>query len=152
MIQTTLIPAVLFYLASSAHAAESTATVAAAPPGSLLQVSMGLMVVLGLMAAAAWMLKRLGVAKSSTATAIRIVGGVSVGNRERVMVVEVADQWIVVGVASGQVNALITMKRPESLPADPVNATTATKAGIDTGPKNFSTWLKQTIEKRYGGA
>ncbi|HAN55494.1 MAG TPA: flagellar assembly protein FliO, partial [Betaproteobacteria bacterium] len=69
--------------------------------------------------------------------AVRVVGGVSVGGRERVLIVEVADQWIVVGVAPGRVNALATMPRQEN---DVL--TTAPAA------QNFSSWLKQTMEKR----
>jgi flagellar protein FliO/FliZ len=113
---------------------------AAASAGGLLQVLLGLVVVLGLMAGAAWLLKRLGVAKSAAGAPVRIVGGVSVSNREKIMVVEVGDQWIVVGVAPGRVSALSTMPRQEIAPAG------------DAAPitNNFSAWLKQTIEKRNG--
>lgn len=129
-------------MAAAANAAETVPTTSSS---SLLQVLVGLVVVLGLMAAAAWTLKRFGAAKSAGGTTVRIVGGVSVGNRERVLVVEVADQWIVVGVAPGRVNALATMARGEAVPAGTVNP--------DANPaKNFSAWLKQTIEKRNGNA
>ena len=141
---STVVTTALLGCAGAANAAE------AVPPtssGSLLQVLMGLVVVLGLMAAAAWTLKRFGAAKSAGGTTVRIVGGVSVGNRERVLVVEVADQWIVVGVAPGRVNALATMARGDAIPA----ATGA--ASMEANPaKNFSSWLKQTIDKRNGNA
>ena len=104
----------------------------------LFKVLFGLVVVLAAMAGSAWMLKRFGVAKAGGNGAVRIVGGVSVGHRERVLVVEVADQWIVVGVAPGSVNSLATMPRQEqalAVEAPPVTA-------------NFAAWLKQTIEKR----
>ena len=102
-----------------------------------MQVTLGLLVVLGLMAAAAWVLRRFNTAKGNNAAQIKIIGGVSVGNRERVMVVEIADQWIVVGVAPGRVNALATMAKQE------------TTIVTDAAPsKNFSSWLAQTIEKR----
>ncbi len=117
------------------HAAEQ-----AASAGSLLQVSLGLIVVLGLMAGTAWLLKRFGVATAGANNVVKVVGGVSVGNRERVIVVEVADQWIVVGVAPGQVNALSSMPRQD---------VAATPEGT-AGTKNFAAWLKQTIDKRNG--
>jgi flagellar protein FliO/FliZ len=113
-------------------------TVASA--GSLFQVLLGLIIVLGLMAGAAWLLKRFSAARPSTGSMIKIVGGVSVGSRERVLVVEVADQWIVVGVAPGRVNSLATMARQEIAPA---------AAGATNAP-NFASWLKQTIDKRNG--
>jgi flagellar protein FliO/FliZ len=98
---------------------------------------LGLVLVLGLMAALAWALKRFGATRAAGSAAVRVVGGVSVGGRERVLIVEVADQWIVVGVAPGRVNALATLPRQEN-------------AVLTTTPaaQNFSSWLKQTMEKR----
>ena len=42
---------------------------------------------------------------------IKVVGGVSVGTRERVVVLEVAGRWLVVGVAAGQVNAIADIEK-----------------------------------------
>jgi len=120
--------------------APATATVTSAPSsaGSLLQVIFGLIVVLGLLAGALWVLKRVGGGRLAGGSVVKIVGGVSVGNRERVMVVEVADQWIVIGVAPGQVSKLADMPRQEQQQG----------AAALPGAPNFSAWLKQTIEKR----
>lgn len=123
-------------LALPAHAAEQQP----ASAGSLLQVLFGLVVVLALMAGAAWTLKRMGVAGMAGNSVARVVGGVSVGNRERVVVVEVADQWIVVGIAPGRVSALSTMPRQQIAAAQ----TTTPDAA------NFASWLKRTIDKRNG--
>lgn len=100
----------------------------------------GLVVVLGLMMGLAWWLKRFGPARNAGNAPLKIVGGVSVGARERVMVIEVADQWIVVGVAPGSVTTLSTMPRQETSASLPTNAV----------PANFSGWLKQTIDRRNG--
>ncbi|WP_019141179.1 flagellar biosynthetic protein FliO [Noviherbaspirillum massiliense] len=127
--------------AFAAQPSAATTVSTASTAGSLFQVLLGLGVVLGLMAGAAWLLRRLGMARGPGAGVARIVGGVSVGNRERVMVVEVADQWIVVGVAPGRVNALSTMPRQEQ----PVQTSNAQASG------NFAAWLRQSIDKRNGG-
>jgi flagellar protein FliO/FliZ len=134
-----VLPAAMLLLLATlpAHAAE------AAPAGNLLQVLAGLVAVLALMAGAAWLLKRMGVAGVAGNNVARVVGGVSVGNRERVVVVEIADQWIVVGVAPGRVSALSTMPRQET------PTTTLAHPGAAPAP-NFSAWLKQTIDKRNG--
>ncbi|HVL75577.1 MAG TPA: flagellar biosynthetic protein FliO [Noviherbaspirillum sp.] len=129
----------LFLLAGAAPAFGADAPAGTA--GSLLQVLFGLVVVLALMAGAAWLLRRMGVAGTGTANVARVVGGVSVGNRERVMVVEVADQWIVVGVAPGRVNALSSLPRQEIIPTHPAPAQSS----------EFSAWLRKTIEKRNAG-
>lgn len=129
-------PLALWPLAPAAFSA--TAAPAPGPTaGNLLQVLMGLIVVLALMAAVAWLLRRVNIGQRSSGGNIKIVGGVSVGTRERVMVVEVANQWIVVGVAPGRVNALATLPKQE------------TTALTDAVPaRNFSSWLTQIIEKR----
>jgi flagellar protein FliO/FliZ len=119
-------------VATAATAASTTSSA-----GGMAQVTLGLVVVLALMAGAAWLLKRMGVGNAAAGGVAKIVGGVSVGSRERVLVVEVADQWIVVGVSAGRVNALSTMPRQE-LPA-------ATSQPL---PANFAGWLKQSLDKR----
>jgi flagellar protein FliO/FliZ len=130
----SVLAAVLTGYASSVNAAAQPATSAV---GDLFQVLLGLAVVLGLMMAAAWALKRFGVKRMAGGAAIRVIGGVSLGGRERILLVEAADLWIVVGVAPGRVNTLATMPRQETPPDQTSPVTT-----------NFSDWLKQTIEKR----
>ncbi len=131
------------FSASTAYAeTAATVTTGSAVPstaGNLFQVLLGLVVVLALMAGAAWLLRRFNTAKGISNANIKIVGGISVGSRERVVVVEIADQWIVVGVAPGRVNSLATMQKQE---------TTLTPEAPSSG--NFSSWLAQTIEKRNG--
>lgn len=105
---------------------------------SLFQALLGLVVVLGILAALAWGIKRTGLAKNTAPSTVKVIGGVSIGNRERILVVEVADQWIVVGVAPGRVNTLSTMPR-QIQDMNPEQ---------ESAGKNFATWLKQTIEKR----
>lgn len=104
---------------------------------------LGLIAVLALMAGIAWLFKRFGLAQNlSGNAAAKVIGGVSVGTRERVMVIEVGDQWIVVGVAPGRVNALATMPRQEH----------AGQQEAKAGAPAFSSWLKQTMDKRNSGA
>lgn len=110
-----------------------------------LQVLLGLVVVLGLMMAGVWLLKRFAPAARAGGAPIRVVGGVSVGGRERVMVVEVADQWIVIGVAPGRVNVLSNLPRQDT-PAVSGNLP-ASHAPTD---RNFSGWLKHALDKRNG--
>jgi len=106
----------------------------------MFQALLGLTVVLVLMVGLAWLAKRFSPTKGGAAGSVKVVGGVNVGNRERVLVVEVGDQWVVVGVAPGRVNALATMARQESATVDtPLTET-----------PQFANWLKKTIDKRNG--
>ena len=110
--------------------------------GSLLQTIFGLTVVLAMLALFAWTMKRFGPRQSTGAAGLRIVSALNLGGRERIIVVEVGDQWIVVGASPGRVNALATMPRQH---AEPGPATLHPHA---PAANSFSEWLKQTIEKR----
>jgi flagellar protein FliO/FliZ len=122
-------------------AAPAAASSPVSTAGSLFQVIFGLMVVLAVMAAVAWLLKRTGAGRLHGAQPVKIVGGVSVGTRERVMVLEVGESWIVVGVAPGRINSLATLPRQE-MPAE---------NSPSKGKIPFADWLKQTIDKRNAG-
>ncbi|NYT71480.1 flagellar biosynthetic protein FliO [Halomonas sp. QX-2] len=47
---------------------------------------------------------------------LRIVGSTAVGNRERVVIVEVEDTWLVVGVGGGRITKLHERPAPEERP------------------------------------
>ena len=110
--------------------------------GGLMQTIFGLCLVLGLLFALAWFLKRHGPRHVGQSAHLRIVGALNLGGRERVIVVEVGEQWIVVGASPGRVNALATLPRQADTPGPAVLDADAPSAS------SFSEWLKQTIEKR----
>jgi flagellar protein FliO/FliZ len=87
-------------------------------PGSLLQVVLGLGLVLALLYGGAVAMRRLGRIPGLSHQAIKTVAAAAVGTRERVVLLEVADHWVLVGVAPGQVRALATLPKGE-LPAAP---------------------------------
>ncbi len=109
--------------------------------GSLLQTIFALILVLSLLAALAWAAKRYGPRVTGSSANLRMVGALNIGGRERIMVVEVGDQWIVVGASPGRVNALATMPKGDA-------AAGAALAGHTPSASNFADWLKQTIDKR----
>ena len=111
--------------------------------GGLLQTSLALIFVIGLMLGLAWLTKRYAPSKFGGGNRhVKLVGALSVGARERILVVEVGEQWIVVGASPGRMNALATMPRQESSDAE-VQAPALPTA-------NFAEWFKQTIDKRNG--
>jgi flagellar protein FliO/FliZ len=109
--------------------------------GTLLQTILALVLVLALLAGLAWAAKRYGPRVAGNSANLRMVGALNIGGRERIMVVEVGDQWIVVGASPGRVNALATMPKGDA-------TATASLAGHATPASSFSDWLKQTIDKR----
>jgi flagellar protein FliO/FliZ len=109
--------------------------------GTLLQTILALVLVLALLAGLAWAAKRYGPRMTGGAANLRMVGALNLGGRERIMVVEVGDQWIVVGASPGRVNALATMPKGDA-------TASASLAGHTPSASSFSDWLKQTIDKR----
>ena len=134
---------ILLTLTAITPFAHATATTIAAPVAAtsptlgLLQVVLSLAVILVLIMGAAWFFKRFMLGNIQTGSTIKMLGGINLGGRERVILLEVADQWIVVGVAPGQVNTLATMPR-QILPKTP-----------DTSQPAFATWLKQKMDKNH---
>lgn len=105
----------------------------------LLQIFLALALVIAIMLFLAWLLKRVGPISSANKLPVHVIGGISIGNRERVMVIEVADQWLVLGVTAQQINTLATLPKQE-LPVS--------ESGTSQLTTPFSDWLKKTIEKR----
>lgn len=91
------------------QAAERIATPGA---GSLVQVTLSLMVVLGAVFAAAWLMRRLKGFSKFASGPIQIVADVSLGAKERAVLVQVGDKQLLLGVAPGQVNVLHTLEEP----------------------------------------
>lgn len=81
-----------------------------------LQIVFSLVLVLGLMAVVAWLLKRFQWSTQARGTSplMRVVASSAVGQRERVVLVEVDNTWVMVGVAPGHVSALHVQPKPES--------------------------------------
>jgi flagellar protein FliO/FliZ len=127
--------ALLFALTSNAFATQPAVI---SPSGSLLQILFGLFVVLGLMGLAAWLFKRVGPTGLGNKIPMKIIAGLNVGNRERILVVEVADQWLVVGISPHQINTLATLEKQEHL------LVTTEHAG-QLPP--FASWLAKAINK-----
>ncbi|WP_229411095.1 MULTISPECIES: flagellar biosynthetic protein FliO [unclassified Massilia] len=119
--------------------------------GSLLQTLLALIVVLAVLGALAWFLKRYGPKAGGGSANLRVVGALNLGGRERVLVVEVGNQWIVVGASPGRINALATMPKQDGVDtgAGEGHATLAPHGANAAQPANsFADWLKQTIDKR----
>ncbi len=90
---------------------------AAPAPSSVLglgQGLLGLIVVVALIYVAAWAMRRMGT-KSTKNGIVQVLGGASVGPRERVVVVRFASRTLLLGVAPGHVALLQTMDASEGV-------------------------------------
>ncbi len=118
--------------------AQTTAEGVGVSAGALVQMLLSLLLIIALLFAGAWLLRRLngGVSFGHNGP-LRIVGGLMISPRERIVLIEVADSWLVVGIVPGQIKTLHTLPKGD-LPAPP------------NGDKPFGQWLKQFSERKHG--
>ena len=108
---------------------------------AFLQGLLGLLVVLASLMAFFWFMRRFSPGQGGAQGLVKVVGGVMLGTREKVVVVEVGDTWLLLGVGGGQVNTLHTLPRP-----DGVNST------AQQDPlSNFSGKLKEILQRHRTG-
>jgi flagellar protein FliO/FliZ len=111
--------------------------------GSLLQLVLGFGVVLALLFATLWLLKKISLPRGGSGNMIRVVSAAAVGPRERVVLVDVGGKRLVLGVAPGQVSLLDTQAAlADTAAREPIEGVAATPM--------FAQWLKQTLAKRNG--
>ena len=122
-------------------AADTPSGYAPAPAAAagMLQVFGGLLLVLAVVVGLAWALKRLGAHPQRATGALKVIGGAAVGQRERVVLIEVGATWVLIGVAQGHVRTLHSMPRAEKLKA---------AAGTPPASGGFAAWLQQLTERR----
>lgn len=77
-----------------------------------LLVLLGLLAVVGLIFALAWLLRRVGVAGAYGGQAIKVLAAVNVGSREKVLLVDVGGKQLLLGVAPGRVSSLCEFAQP----------------------------------------
>jgi len=99
-----------------AGATAPAAPQAAAAPG-LFGAFMALLAVLALVVGLGWVLKRMPGSSFRPAEGIKVVASVAVGPKERVVVLEVGGEQLLLGVTAGGISALHTL--PEALPVPP---------------------------------
>jgi flagellar protein FliO/FliZ len=120
-------------------AAESATNTSPSLGGSVLQMILSLAGVLALLLGSLWVLKRLTMQRGGASGLMRVIAATAVGGRERVVIVEVGDTWLVLGVAPGQITALAEIPRQQMHPAP--TSSTATQP-------DFPAWLRHLLQKR----
>lgn len=91
--------------------AASPSAWAAGAASGVAGMLLSLVLILGLFVLAAWLIKRY-LPQAGRAGPVKVIGATMVGPRERVVVVEVEDTWLVLGVGGGQVRTLHTLPKP----------------------------------------
>ena len=115
-------------LASQASLAAATPAAApAAAPGSLggqlAQMVFGLLLVVGLIFFLAWLLRRMQSTAVKGGQVIEIVGSRAIGPRDRLLLVQVGKEQILIGHTPGSIEALHVLAEPVEVPENARQAT-----------------------------
>ena len=100
------------FCASAIYAAadETTSkTASVADPvsvGDFLQVFMGLAIVVIAIIAMSWIIKRTGYVNTRASGQLKILGGLTLTQRERLLLVQVGKKQLLIGVAPGRISTL----------------------------------------------
>lgn len=107
-----------------AGAADGAARAPAEPVsfGNFIQMALGLMLVLALIVLVAWLLRRFSPLAGTAHGALRVIGGISLGQRERMVLVQAGSKQILLGVAPGRVQTLCVLDEPLPVTAGPEQA------------------------------
>ena len=130
----------LIYVASfamSANSAEQANISPALNAGSLMQVFSGLAIVIFIIFMLSVVLKKLNMVPGSSNKLIKIVSGVSINNKDRILLVQVGDEQILVSACPGHISKLHKMKTPVEVDSD---------ASIENSPSaKFSSLLNSVL-------
>nr|WP_078759068.1 flagellar biosynthetic protein FliO [Lysobacter spongiicola] len=102
--------------ATTATTVQPAAEPFAAPAGDAGSVGgavLALLLVVGLILALAWLARRMpGIGAGASNPALRVVGSLALGPRERLVVVEVGQTQLLLGVGNGGTRTLHTLEAP----------------------------------------
>lgn len=122
MMRTLITLTVMLPLTSVAADKTATAATDMFSAAYLMQVFGSLIVVIGLMFAVLWGLRRFnGVGGRAAGGQLQVISSVGLGQRERAVLVRAGDQQLLLGVAPGSVRTLHVFSEPlsaSSAPAD----------------------------------
>ncbi|AGW93120.1 flagellar biosynthetic protein FliO [Ralstonia pickettii] len=142
------VPAALPAAATAAPAAESTHAPAVSGAASLAQAGLGLFAVIALILGMAWVARRAGLVRQATGGVMKVVGSTMLGARQRLVLVEVGDTWLVLGVSPGEIRPL------HSMPAGSTGANTITAPGATVASQqptggSFSERLLRSMQNQF---
>ena len=103
--------------------------------GSLLKVTIGLLFVVVAIFGSAWFLRRFGNVSTVPSQSLRIIGGLNIGSREKVLLLQVGEQQVLIGVTSSSIQPLHVLEKPVSV------------TGSETVSESFSVKLNQAIKQ-----
>jgi flagellar protein FliO/FliZ len=91
--------------------ADKPASVDPVSSAYLIKLSFGLLVVVGLVFFLAWLVRKMQLVQSSNHGLIKIVSAISVGQRERIALIQVGEEQLLIGLTPGRIDKLHTLQK-----------------------------------------
>jgi len=104
-------------------AAEPAASMSSTGMGSqMTKLLVGLLLVIGLIFLLAWLLRRVQQINPRSNQAIKLISSHALGPRERLVLVQVGSEQVLLGLSAGRITPLHVLEEPVHLPdAEPAN-------------------------------
>ena len=86
----------------------------------LLKLTGGLIMVVLVIFVLAWVVKKFNLNQQSQSGLIRIIAGLSIGTRDRIVLIQVGEEQILLGLTPGHIEKLHTLAVPLETSAEPL--------------------------------
>lgn len=106
------------------------------PGESVFGVVFSLLLVVAVIFMLAWVMRRMGGVTPRSNAMMKIVGALSMGARERVVLIQVGEEQVLLGVAPGRIQTLHVLDKPLQM-----------SDSVDMSSASFSDRLKSVINK-----
>ncbi len=90
-------------------------TVRTVSSGDMLHWSVGLLIVLGIFFLCVWGIRKLSGITANSTGKMRVIGGLSLGMREKVILLQVGKKQLILGVTPGRIDALHVLEGDDCL-------------------------------------
>ncbi len=124
----------------------STKASSAVSYSHMLNWALGLLVVLSIFFACLWFMRKMGALPTQGKEGMRVISGLSVGVREKLIVVQVGKKQMVLGVSPGKIENLLVLEGQDQL-NQTEHSNTQTQQD-QTAKNDFSNKLKQIMARK----
>lgn len=102
---------------------------------SMFKVIGGLLVVILAIFASAWFYRKFGNLQTISHDSLKIIGGLNINQKDRVVLLQVGDEQLLVGVSPGRIKTLHVLNKPIEI-----------EASTEQQKENFSSQLNSAIK------
>ena len=115
-------------------------TTEAVTAGSIVQMTVGLAIVLAVLIGGALLVRRLGNFPTVVDSPLKVITGLSLSPRDRLVVVQVGDKQLLLGLSPGRIQTLHVLEAP-------LDMSTTPPSGLNALTQRFSSLLQSQMKK-----